>query len=44
VLWQPHGARHFPGGLIPALPVMRVHGVSSAYGALSQWVMGQAKN
>ena len=38
VIWQPNGARHFPGGLIPALPVRRVHGVASAFEALSHWV------
>ena len=41
VLWQPNGARHFPGGLLPALPVRRVHGVSSAFDALSRWLISE---
>jgi hypothetical protein len=38
VLWRPQGAPHLPGGLIPRLPVVRVHGVSSAYDALVCWI------
>lgn len=41
ILWQPNGARHFPRGLLPALPVRRVHGVSSAYGALTCWLVSR---
>ena len=44
VLWQPDGARHLPSGLVPTLPILRVHGVSSPYGALSQWIVGQARS
>lgn len=41
VLWQPNGARHFAGGLLPALPVRRVHGVSSAFDALTSWLVSR---
>jgi len=41
VLWQPSGARHFPGGVIPSLPVVRVHGVSSAFNSLRRWLAGR---
>jgi len=41
ILWQPDGARHFQGGLVPALPVRRVHGVSSAFDVLSRWLVSK---
>jgi hypothetical protein len=41
ILWQPDGARHFQGGLLPALPVRRVRGVSSAFDALSDWLVSK---
>jgi len=41
ILWQPNGARHFSGGLLPVLPVRRVHGVSSAFDALTGWVVSK---
>jgi hypothetical protein len=41
ILWQPNGARHFSRGLLPALPVRRVHGVSSAFDALTGWLVSK---
>jgi len=41
VLWQSSGARHFSSGVIPSLPVVRVHGVTSALNALRRWLVAQ---
>ncbi len=43
VLWQPGGTRHLPAGLVPSLAVLRVHGVSSAFDALSRWLTGTTR-
>lgn len=41
VLWQPNGARHFAGGVIPTLTARRVYGVSSAFDTLSEWLISK---